>query len=98
MQMRSGAIAGRSHQRDQLPRGYDVAWVDERPIEVGIERAELWVVHDHDVEAVAAPLPVHCHRPSGRGVHRRTERRRQVDTIMEVAARTCRRPWLDLEG
>ena len=98
MQVRSGAIARRSHECDRLPRGHDVARLDERPIEVGIERAELGVALDHDVEAVPAALPVHRHQARGRGTDRGIEWRGQVNATMEVAARACRRPWLDLEG
>src|SRR5229473_7123227 len=98
MEVRSGAIAGRSHQRDRLSRRNHVAWLDQRPIEVCVERAQLWVVHHHDVEAVSAALPVHRDQPPGRGVDWGVKRRRQVDATVEVTARAGRRRWLDLEG
>src|SRR6266705_1318676 len=41
VQVRSGTVAGRSHQGDRLSRGNDVARLYERPVEMAVQRPEL---------------------------------------------------------
>src|SRR5438105_15605697 len=79
MEVRSGAVAGRSHEGDRLSRGNDVARLHERPVEVPVQRAELRIASHQDVEAVAAALPVKVDRTAGGRKNCRVERRAQVD-------------------
>src|SRR6266446_896844 len=55
MEVRSGTVAGRSHEGDHLSRGNDVARLHERPVEVAVERAQLRISGEDDLEAVTAP-------------------------------------------
>src|SRR5256885_2440957 len=65
MEVRSGTVAGRSHEGDRLSRGNDVARLHERPVEVAVERAQLRISGDQDVEAVTTALASDRHRAGG---------------------------------
>src|SRR5438477_12853418 len=52
MEVRSGAVTGRSHEGDRLSRGNGVARLHERPVEVAVERAQLRISRNQDVEDV----------------------------------------------
>src|SRR5439155_3242370 len=97
VQVRSGTVAGRSHESDRLSRGNDVARLYERPVEMAVQRAELRIAGQQNVETVAATLAAKRDGPGGGGVDRSPERRRQVDSAVEVMARAARRPGLDFE-
>src|SRR5438477_12881974 len=70
MEVRSGAVAGRSHEGDRLSRGNGVARLHERPVEVAVERAQLRISRNQDVEAVTTALTSERHGggSSGGGV------------------------------
>src|SRR5205814_10173611 len=79
MEVRSGTVAGRSHEGDRLSRGNDVARLHERPVEVAVERAQLRISGNQDVEAVTTALPSDRHRAGSGGGDGRAERSGQVE-------------------
>src|SRR5207253_8288016 len=97
MQVRSGTVAGRPHEGDRLSRGNDVARLHERPVEVAVERAQLRISDEDDVEAVTTALASHGDGAGGGSVDRRAERCGQVNAAVEVMAGALCRPGLDLE-
>src|SRR5438128_5414045 len=97
MQVRSGTVAGRSHEGDRLSRGNDVARLHERPVEMAVERAQLRISRKEDVEAVTTALALDRDGADGGSVDRRAQRSGQVDSAVEVMAGALRRPGLDLE-
>src|SRR5437667_11248494 len=97
MQVRSGTVAGRSHEGDRLSRGNDVARLHERPVEMAVERAQLRISGKKDVEAVTTALASDRHAAGGGRVDRRAERPGQVDPAVEVMTGALPRPGLDLE-
>src|SRR5438034_9820716 len=97
MEVRSGTVAGRSHEGDRLSRGNDVTRLHERPVEVAVERAQLRISGNQDVEAVTTALTSDRHGAGSGGGDRRAERSGKVDPAVEVMAGALRRPWLDLE-
>src|ERR1700730_1096183 len=84
VEVRSGAVAGRSHEGDRLSRGNDVARLHERPVEMAVQRAQLRIASEKNVEAVAPAFTAHDDGATRRGIDRCAERSRQVDTTMEV--------------
>src|SRR2546426_8099154 len=97
MEVRSGTVAGRSHEGDRLSRGNDVARLHERPVEVAVERAQLRISGEDDVEAVTTALASHGDRAGGGSVNGRAERCGEIDAAVEVMAGALGRPRLDLE-
>src|SRR5438045_9732476 len=73
MEVRSGAVAGRSHEGDRLSRGNGVARLHERPVEVAVERAQLRISRNQDVEAVTTALTSDRHGAGSSGGAGRTE-------------------------
>src|ERR1700730_17642441 len=97
MEVRSGAVAGRPHEGDRLSRGNDVARLHERPVEMAVQRAQLRIASEENVEAVAPAFAAHSHGAPGGGKDRCAERPRQVDSTVEVVTGARRRPGLDRE-
>src|SRR5260370_29613114 len=95
MQVRSGTVAGRSHEGDRLSRGNDVARLHERPVEMAVERAQLRISDEEDVKAVTAALAMHRDGAGGGGVDLCTEGSSEVDPAVEVMTGAFRRPRLD---
>src|SRR5256714_9306301 len=95
MEVRSGTVAGRSHEGDRLSRGNDVARLHERPVEVAVERAQLRISGNQDVEAVATALASDRDGAGSSGGDGRAERSGQGDSAVGGVAGALRRPWLD---
>src|SRR5437899_10352718 len=91
MEVRSGTVAGRSHEGDRLSRGNDVARRHERPVEVAVERAQLRISGNEGVEAVTAALASDRHRAGGGSVEGCGDRSGQVGPALVVMAGGVRR-------
>src|SRR3989442_15382364 len=97
MEVRSGTVAGRSHEGDRLSRGNDVARLHERPVEVAVERAQLRISGGDDVEAVTTALASHGDRAGGGSVNRRAEGSGEIEAAWEGMAGAPGRPGPHLE-
>src|SRR2546426_12593356 len=98
MEVRSGTVAGRSHEGDRLSRGNDVARLHERPVEMAVERAQLRISRKEDVEAVTTALALDRDGAGGGSVDGRAQRSGQGDSAVGVVARALPRPGLDFGG
>src|ERR1700674_3564242 len=97
VEVRSGAVAGRSHEGDRLSRGNDVARLHERPVEMAVQRAQLGISSEENVEAVTPAFAAHGNGAARGGIDGCAERSGQVDSTVEVMTGALRRPGLDLE-
>src|SRR5438270_10908695 len=97
MEVRSGTVAGRSQEGYRLSRGNDVARLHQWPVEVPVQRAELGIAHDQQVQTVAATLSVKTDDAARRCVDGRAEWRGQIDAAVEMVTGACRGPRLDLQ-
>src|SRR5436305_14755425 len=78
MQVRSGTVAGRSHEGDRLSRGNDVARLHERPVEMAVERAQLRISGETVVEPVTTAHASDGHAAGDGRVDRRAARPGQL--------------------
>src|SRR2546425_12614696 len=79
MQVRSGAIASRSHEGDRLSRCNHVARLHERPLEMAVERGQLRISGEENVKAVATARAAHRNGAGRGGVDRRAEASGKVE-------------------
>src|SRR5438309_11193804 len=98
MQVQSGTVAGRPHEGDRLSRGNDVARLHERPVEVAVERAQLRIAGNPDVEAVASALASDRHAARSGGGDARAERSGEGEHAGEVGTRAVGRPGRERKG
>src|SRR6202521_4024655 len=80
VEVRSGAVAGRSHEGDRLSRGNDVARLHERPVEMAVQRAQLGISSEENVEAVTPAFAAHGNGAARGGIDGCAERSGQVDS------------------